>query len=258
MRGVVVLLILIFCISGRVYPQSDSIKKKTEYFSIAGEGYFPTTTKIASDGNRNPLEYYRMPGFSLGGDYRRVSRGGFTIVTGLHYRKLPISFQYTVRPTDYDGPPEWKTDHFDRFANLSFGHVYVPLQFGYTVQSASKRWIPSFMAGLNFNHLLSYISEYDSTLGDPGERIHLFEFELTSPDNDNRVWTTYIANATVTRTLRGGNQFYIGLVANISTTTVYNGRYAFFFKDGIQTGSYTDKGSYVGLHFGYSFLRKAK
>jgi len=257
MRGVV-LLFMIFCISGRVYPQTDSIKKKTEYFSIAGEGYFPTTTRITSDGNRSPLKYYRMPGFSLGGDYRRVSRKGFTIVTGLHYRKLPISFQYTVRPSEYDGPPEWKTDHFERYANLSFGHLYVPLQLGYTVQSASKGWTPSFTAGLNFNHLLSYSSEYYSTLGDPGERIQLFEIEVTSPDNDNRIWTTYIANATVTRTVRGGNQFYIGLVANISTTTVYNGRYAFFFKDGTQTGSYTDKGSYVGLHFGYSFLRKAK
>ncbi len=257
MRGVV-LLLMIFCISGRVYPQTDSIKKKTEYFSIAGEGYFPTTTRITSDGNRSPLKYYRMPGFSLGGDYRRVSGKGFTIVTGLHYRKLPISFQYTVRPSEYDGPPEWKTDIYSRFANLSFGHLYVPLQLGYTVQSASKRWIPSFMAGLNFNHLLSYLSQHGTSIGDNGEVFHLFEIEVTSPDNDNRIWTTYIANATVTRTLRGGNQFYIGLVANISSTTVYNGQYAFFFKDGTQTGSYTDKGSYVGLHFGYSILRKAK
>lgn len=257
MRGLA-LMIMIFCISVRVYPQTDSIKKKTEYFSISGEGYFPTTTKIASDGNRNPLEYYRMPGFSLGADYRRVSRSGFTILTGLHYRKLPISFQYTVSPCYYDGPPEWKTDHFERYANLSFGHVYVPFQLGYTFQSASKGWTPSFMAGLNFNHLLSYSSEYYSILGDPGERIDLFQIEVTSPNNANRVWTTYIANATVSRTLKRGNQFYIGLVANISTTTVYNGRYAFFFKDGTQTGSYTDKGSYIGVHFGYSFLRKAK
>jgi len=249
---------MIFCINGQVYSQTDSIKKKTEYFSIAGEGYFPTTTKIASDGNRNPLEYYRMPGFSLGGDYRRVSRSGFTIVTGLHYRKLPISFQYTVSPTDYDGPTEWKTDYFERFANLSFGHMYVPFQLGYTVQSASKRWIPSFTAGLNFNHLLSYSSESYTILGGPGERIDLFEFEVTSPDTHSSIWTTYIANATVSRTLKRGNQFYIGLVANISTTTVYNGRYAFFFKDRNQTGSYTDKGSYVGVHFGYSILKKAK
>ena len=129
MRGVA-LMIMIFCICVRVYPQTDSLKKKTEYFSIAGEGYFPTTTKIASDGNRKPLEYYRMPGFSLGVDYRRVSRSGFTIVTGLHYRKLPISFQYTMKPTDYNGPPEWKTDIYSRFANLSFGHVYVPFHLG--------------------------------------------------------------------------------------------------------------------------------
>ena len=257
MRGLA-LMIMIFCISVQVYPQTDSIKKKTEYFSISGEGYFPTTTEIASDGNRNPLEYYRMPGFSLGVDYRRVSRSGFTILTGLHYRKLPISFQYTVSPSYYDGPPEWKTDHFERYANLSFGHLYVPFQLGYTFQSASKGWTPSFMAGLNFNNLLSYSSEYYSILGDPGERIDLFQIEVTSPNNANRVWTTYIANATVSRTLKRGNQFYIGLVANISTTTVYNGRYAFFFKDGTQTGSYTDKGSYVGVHFGYSFLRNAK
>jgi len=245
-------------ISGQVYSQTDSVKKKTEYFSIAGEGFLPTTTNIVSDGNMNPFQYYRMPGFSLGGDYRRVSRSGFTIVGGLHYRKLPISFQYTARPADYDGPPAWQTELFERFSNLSFGHVYIPVQFGYSVQSLNNKWTPSFLAGVNFNHLQSYGLQYDTTIGDNGEKFQVFDFELVSPDNDNRIWSTFTANANVSRTLRRGNQFYLGLVANISTTTVYNGRYAFFFKDGTQTGSYTDKGSFVGIQFGYSFLRKTK
>lgn len=237
--------------------QTDSIKKKSEYTSIIVETFARTSTNITGSG-RPRLEETQYPGVSLGVEYSRVSFNGFTISTGLRYRMLPISFKYTASPSDFNGSPLWQLDMTDSPASYGSGHLYIPLQLGHTFVRSRGRWLPGLFAGINFNHLYSSEYTYSAIKGESGNYTSIFDIWVLSPEEASPIWLSYTINAKLAKTLKRGDQFSLGLIANFSRKNVYNGYYTFYVKDAVSEGTYTDKGSYVGLQIGYSFLSGKK
>lgn len=255
------LLIFLFMQVGRVYSQTDSLLINKQYISIAAEGFMRTSNHITHSGSRDILKHYNVPGVSLGLNYTRISKGGFTLLTGLHYQIIPVSYYFNLDYQEFDVPSSYNTRLISKGADYSLGKIYVPLYIGYTIKNERGGWEPMLMAGMNGYFFTSYQLIHGISVPDNGgELLPAFRFRVTSPhvNPKPRVWGTYNLSAKISRTVSKGNQIYAGLSANFSNLTVYNGEYYFTLKNGKETGTYTDKGNYIGLQFGYSFLRKPK
>ena len=179
-------------------------------------------------------------------------------MTGLNFQIVPVGYFFDIPYQEFDVPSSFG-NFTENTVDYSIGQFYIPLQLGYTM-TENQNWEPAVSFGVNVNYLTSYYVRHRySATDNSGNDRPTFQLVVTSPNNGaGRLWLTYNATAKLARNLRSGNQVYAGLSANISNLIVHNGSYEFYLKSGTETGSYTDKGSYIGLQIGYSFLRKPK
>jgi len=140
---------------------------------------------------------------------------------------LPISFKYAANPSDFNGPPQWQSGMTDSPASYALGHLYIPLQLGHTFVRSRNGWLPSLLAGVNFNHLYSSKYSYSAIKGESGNYTSIFDLRILSPEGDGPIWLSYTMNAKVAKTSKRGDQYYLGLIANFSGKTLYNGYYTF-------------------------------
>lgn len=169
-----------------------------------------------------------------------------------------MSYFFDIPYQEFDVPSSFG-NFTEKTVDYSIGQFYIPLQLGYTIME-NQNWEPTVGLGVNVNYLPSfYVRHRYSAMDNSGNDRPTLRLVVTSPNNGPaRLWLTYKATAKLARNLRSGNQVYAGLSANISNLIVHNGSYEFYLQSGTETGSCIDKGSYIGLQLGYSFLRKPK
>lgn len=245
------------------YPQ-DSIllkqqasHKSKEYISIDIQSLFRNDTKITRTTDKDVMEKLNTPGFSVGVDYYRVSQSGFTFVSGIHFRMIPVAYKFNIDYNDFaaGGP---KTANFGH-TNVNFvnGHIYLPVQAGYTSPKKIGKWHPSVMAGINLSHPKDYGLESGSSYYDDSHVHHpIQDIRVNYPEHN--LWLTYTLNARASKTLRNSNQIFFGVNANFSGVTYNSGQYNLYPTSGKQSGTFSDTGSYVALQFGYSLVRRYK
>lgn len=231
--------------------------KSKEYISIDIQPLFRNDTKITRTTDKDVMKRLNTPGFSVGVDYHRVSQSGFTFVSGIHFRMIPVAYKFNIDYNDFaaGGP---SIDNFGQ-TNVSHvnGHIYFPIQAGYTSSKKIGKWQPSVMAGINLSRLRDYGLESGSSYSDNSNISHPIQnIQVYFPEY--KPWLTYTVNTRASKTLRNGNQIFFGVNANFSRVTYNSGQYKLYQTSGIQSGTFDDTGSYVALQFGYSLVRRYK
>lgn len=217
------------------------------YVSIVGSGFLRTSTNIKSFGSQALLQKSNMPGVTFGPDYTRVAKSGVTVMAGLKFQIVPVAYRFNVTVQSFGETKQWQ----DNSAEYSVVQFFVPVQMGYTFKT-NRDWEPSINLGANAINLSSYYLRVQSSTDG-----NQFQLVVQSPQSGPaKWWVTYTASAKLARNLANGDQIFVGLNGNLSNLTIHNGEYAFSLKGRTDNGTYTDNGSYVGLHFGYSFLKK--
>lgn len=237
--------------------KNQAYHKSKEYLSIDVQPLFRNMTKIARTTDRAVMEKLNTPGFSVGVDYSRVSQSGFTFVSGIHFRMIPVAYKFNIDYNDLPAGGPSTSDFGQTNVNLVNGHIYFPVQAGYTLPKKIGKWHPSIMAGINLSQLNAYGLESSSSYYDESYVNHPIQ-NIRVDFPEHQPWLSYTVNARASKTLRNGNQIFFGLNANFSGVTYNSGQYSLYQTSGIQSGTFSDKGSYVALQFGYSLVRRYK
>lgn len=229
--------------------------KSSEYISFDFQPLFRTGTTITKTTDRDVLSNYNLPGFAVGVDYNRVSRSGFTFISGIHFRMIPAAYKFSIEPNDF--PSTLSDDGFGKTnSSLNNGHLYFPVQMGYTTEKRNSKWQASLTGGLNLSHLQDYglFSTYSYSDDSGGHPLQ----DLTVDYPARKLWIAYAVNLRAWKLLRRGNQVYFGINSNFSGVTYNYGEYNLYTAGGKQSGTFTDKGSYIALQFGFSLVRRYK
>ena len=229
--------------------------KSREYISIDVQPLFRTGTKIARTTDRDVMSKLNTPGFSAGVDYLRVSMKGFMFGGGIHFRMIPIAYKFDIDYKDLIAGGPSTSNFGEKNSSLSFGHFYLPIQAGYTFNKKIGNWAPSVMAGISLSRLRSSgLRSSSSYLDTANVTRPLQEIDAYYPERNP--WLNYTLNVRASKTLRMGNQIFLGLNFNYSPVIYNSGIYKYYPKGGVQTGTFSDTGSYFALQFGFSLVRK--
>lgn len=257
------LTVLLLLNVGLAFPQDSLLlrlqtaHKSREYISVDLQPLFRTGTEITKTTAKEVMTRLNTPGFAFGADYHRVSQSGFTFVSGIHFRMIPVAYKFSIDYNDFaaGGPGD---DNFGLTnVNLSNGHLYFPIQSGYTARIKIGKWQPSVMAGINLSHPRGYRLRSSSSYSDDSHVSHPIQ-DIFIDYPEHKVWLTYTVNVRASKTMRGGNQIYVGVNTNFSGVTYNKGRYNLYPTSGKQSGTFSDTGSYVALQFGFSLVRRYK
>ena len=229
--------------------------KSREFLSIDVQPLFRTNTQIIKTTDKEVMERLNTPGFSAGVDYSRVSLSGFTFAGGIHFRMIPVAYKFDVDNADFTAGGPSTSNFGKKNSNLNYGHIYFPIQAGYTFKKKIGNWDPSLMAGISLSRIqaskLSSGYSYSDTA-----RISRPIQNISAYNRERNPWLTYTLNVRASKTLRRGNQIFFGLNVNYSPVTYNSGEYNYYPNSGKQTGTFSDTGSYFALQFGFSFVRK--
>lgn len=231
--------------------------KSKEYISIDIQPLFRNDTKITKTTDKDVMKKLNTPGFSVGVDYYRVSQSGFTFASGIHYRIIPVAYKFNIDYSDFAAGGPSIANFGQTNVNYVNGHIYFPVQAGYSLAKKIHKWQPSVMAGINLSHLTDYGLQSGSSYRDDLQVDHPIQnIKVNFPGQ--KPWLAYTVNARASKTLRNGNQIFFGVNANFSGVTYNSGRYNLYPASGKQSGTFSDTGSYVALQFGYSLVRRYK
>lgn len=255
------LTVLILANSGYARAQDSLLlarqaaHKSREYISIDVQPLFRTGTTINRTTDRDVMSQLNTPGFAAGADYLRVSQSGFMLAGGIHFRMIPLAYKFDVDNDDVQSGGTSNSNFGEKNSNYIKGHLYFPIQAGYTFKHKVGNWDPSVMAGISLSRtqsssLISGSYYYNDTQGRPAVQ------EITAYYSELKPWLTYTLNARASKTLRRGNQIFFGINYNYSPVVYNIGEYNYYPKSGKQTGTFSDTGSYIALQFGFSFVRK--
>jgi hypothetical protein len=233
----------------------QAVHKSREYLSIDVQPLFRTGTKIVRTTDRDVMEKLNTPGFSAGVDYSRVSLSGFTFAAGVHFRMIPVAYKFDIDYDDFTAGGPSTSNFGKRNSNLNNGHFYFPIRAGYTFNKKIGNWNPSVLAGVSLSPLYASGLGSGSSYTDTAHVNHPIQ-EIDAYYPERNPWLTYTLNARASKTLRRGNQIFFGLNFNYSPVTYNSGKYSYYPNSGVQTGTFSDTGSYVALQFGFSFVRK--
>jgi len=248
----IITIILIFA-AEMTFCQGIIKRNPRGYFSLSATGFIKTSTQISSSENSDLKENF-SPGADLTLSYSRITRKGLTITSGLGATMLPISYMFTIQPADYNLAPEFDQPLVNKTFEVGNIFFHVPLTLGYTLKKR-KLIEPSLQIGVDVFKLNAFsISNKYTAVEESGTQAPIFELKVRSPNSGHsKLWLAYKFIGKVTRVIDERSTFSAGIVANVSTITIYQGRYNFYRQDGTRSGPYTDKGSYVGLQIGYAF-----
>jgi len=248
-----VLAIFLILMAEMTFGQSIFDRNSRGYFSLSATGLIKTSTQITSSEN-NDLKENLFPGADLTLTYSWITRKGLTINSGLGATMLPISYMFTIQPADYNLAPEFDQPLVNKTFEVGNIFFHVPLTLGYTF-TKRKLMVPSLQIGVDVFKLNPFsISNKYTAVEESGTRSPIFELKVRSPNGgQSKPWLAYKFIGKVTRVVDNRSTFTAGVVANVSAKTIYEGLYNFYRQDGTRSGTYTDKGSYVGLQIGYAF-----
>ncbi len=248
---------------GLAFPQDSLLlqlqtaHKSREYISVDLQPLFRTSTEITKTTAKEVMIRLNTPGFAFGADYHRVSQSGFTFVSGIHFRMIPVAYKFNIDYNDFAAGGPGNNNFGLTNVNLVNGHLYFPIQAGYTSQTKIGNWQPSVMAGINLSHPGDYRLDSGSSYSDDSHVSHPIQ-DILVEYLEHKLWITYTANVRASKTMRGGNQIYVGVNANFSGVTYNRGHYNLYPTSGKQSGTFSDTGSYVALQFGFSLVRRYK
>ncbi len=229
--------------------------KSREYISFDVQPLFRTGTKIVRTTDRDVMKKLNTPGFSVGVDYSRVSLGGLMFAAGIHFRMIPLAYKFDMDDDDFTAGGPSTSNFGKKNSNLFNGHFYFPIQAGYTFKKKIGSWDPSVMAGISLSPLVSSGLRSGSSYSDTAHVSHPIQ-NIDAHYPERKPWVTYTLNARASKTLRRGNQIFLGINYNYSPVTFNIGEYHYYPNSGVQTGTFSDTGSYFALQFGFSFVRK--
>ncbi len=238
-----------------ILVRNQALHRSREYISIDVQPLFRTNTKIDKTTDRDVLSRLNSLGFSAGVDYSRVSRSGFTGAAGIHFRMIPVAYKFNIDFEDLPGGGPSITNFGERSNNLSNGHFYLPFQAGYTFQKAMGKWVPSVLAGMSLSRVHEYSLGTSASYRDDNDIDHPIQ-QLSIYFPEKNPWLNYTLNLRGTKTLKKGNQIFLGLNASFSGVSYNYGIYDLYQGSGKQSGTFNDTGSYIALQFGFSFVRK--
>ena len=240
--------------------KQQAFHKSKEYISIDVQPLFRTGTKITRTTDKDVMKTLNTPGFSAGVDYLRVSQSGFMFVGGIHFRMIPVAYKFDINYDDFTGGGPSISNFGKRNSSLSNGHFYFPIQAGYTFKNKIGNpiaigWEPSVMAGISLSPLQASGMTNGYSYSDTAHVSHRIQ-DIVAYYSERNPWLTYTLNARASKTLRRGNQIFVGINFNYSPVIYNSGQYSYYPNSGKQTGTFSDTGSYVALQFGFSFVRK--
>lgn len=252
MRAVITTILIL--IAESAFSQGIVTRNSRGYFSLSATGLIRTTTKISNFSDQDLLKETFMPGAGLTFNYTRIRRNGLTLSSGLGFQIVPISYKFTVSPENYNLSAEFDQPFVQRNSEFGVGFFHIPVNVGYTFKK--RRAIePSLLVGIDVFNLNSFSISNGFNAGDEDDNLTpIFRMVVRSPHSGApKAWITYNFVGKVTRSVGTKNQLSAGIIAKISSKTIYEGLYEFYFENGTQSGSYTDKGSVVGMQIGYAF-----
>lgn len=234
--------------------------KSREYLSVDVQPLFRTGTKITRTTDKDVMEKLNTPGFSAGVDYLRVSQSGFMFAGGIHFRMIPVAYKFDIDYDDFTGGGPSISNFGKKNSSLSNGHFYFPIQAGYTFKKKIGNpiaigWEPSVMAGISLSRLQSSGLTNGYSYSDTAHVRRPIQ-DIFAYYSERNPWLTYTLNARASKTLRRGNQIFVGINFNYSPVIYNSGQYSYYPNSGKQTGTFSDTGSYLALQFGFSFVRK--
>lgn len=237
--------------------KQQAAHKSREYISIDVQPLFRTGTSITRTTDKDVMKKMNTPGFSAGVDYQRVSQSGFTFVSGIHFRMIPVAYRFNIDYNDFPAGGPSISNFGQTNVNLVNGHIYFPIQAGYTSAKKIGKWHPSIMAGVNLSQLNEYGLQSGSSYSDDSHVNHPIQ-NIRVDFPEHKPWLSYTANVRASKTLRNGNQIFFGVNASFSGVRYNSGQYNLYQTSGKQSGTFSDTGSYVALQFGYSLVRRYK
>ncbi len=229
--------------------------KSREYISIDVQPLFRTGTKIVRTTDKDVMKKLNTPGFSAGVDYLRISLRGFMFAGGIHFRMIPVAYKFEIDYDDFTAGGPSTSNFGKKNSNLFNGHFYFPIQAGYTFNKKIGNWDPSVLAGVTLSRLQASGLTSGFSYSDTAHVSHPIQ-NISAYSGERNPWLTYTLNARASKTLRRGNQIFFGLNFNYSPVTYNSGKYSYYPNSGVQTGTFSDSGSYIALQFGFSFVRK--
>ncbi|MDF3077416.1 MAG: Uncharacterized protein K0S09_1305 [Sphingobacteriaceae bacterium] len=252
MKARAVVCLIMFSISFSGFGQEV---RPGQYLSINLQPFSGVSNKVVNPPGRSYIQTSHLPGASFGLNYLKLYANSLAFTTGLNYQITPVGFKYDIEKQDFDLPASYTGMYHERIDDYSVGQVFVPIRLGYFLKG--RKWNPNVFAGVNAMFITSYELEYSVTTIDDQNTPHpLFSSYLHSAQHEPKLGLTYNASINLSRVLKKGNLLSVGLTANLSSATITEGDLYLYLKNGVESSTYSDKGSYLGLNFSYSFATK--